>query len=296
MDININRAASIHEAFDADHYTDDADELLNDEQIRIVYIASNHSSHAEYAIQALESGKHVHIEKPHVVTHNQLERLMKAMEECPGRVSLGFNRPKSPLGREVKRRLDAESGAAMFNWFVAGHELPTDHWYFNENEGGRILGNLCHWTDFVYQMVPSRDRYPLRIIPTRAVQSDCDIAVSYVFGSGSIAAITFSAKGHTFEGVRERFSGHRGNSLLLLEDFKSLVVESRERRKRITLRYRDHGHRQNVCDSFEMAHGENGETLACAKAYIWETAELFLGTRSALEENREIVLKDYGSG
>jgi predicted dehydrogenase len=296
MDIDINRAASLCEAFDMDYYTDDATDVLDDDQTRLIYIASNHASHAEYAIQALDRGKHVHIEKPHVVTESQLERLVSTMHKYPGRTSLGFNRPNSPLGLEVKRRLDAESGSAMFNWFVAGHELPTDHWYYDAKEGGRVLGNLCHWTDFVYYLMDCPDRYPLRIVPARAIQSDCDIAVSYVFGDGSIASITFSAKGHTFEGVRERFSAHKGNILMVLEDFRVLVIEDRERRDRVSLRFRDHGHRRKICDSFQMAHGSDNYDLSCTPAYVWETADMFLSTRRALEENREIVLEGYPFG
>ena len=117
------------------------------------------------------------------------------MDASGGRVALGFNRPLSRIGREITRRLAAEDGASMFNWFVAGHEIPADHWYFREEEGGRILGNLCHWTDFVLRLVPEEHRYPIEINPTRAEKADSDIAVTYTFGDGSIAAITFSAKG-----------------------------------------------------------------------------------------------------
>ena len=74
---------------------------------------------------------------------------------------------------------------------------------------------------------------PDRIHPTRAEKADSDIAVTYTFGDGSIAAITFSAKGHTFEGVKERFAAHRGNTLITMDDFKTLDVQVVERRQRI---------------------------------------------------------------
>jgi predicted dehydrogenase len=190
MDIHIERAASLFEKYSLNYYTEDADKLISDPAIDIVFIASNHASHAEYAIKALERGKSVHIEKPHVVTEDQLSRLCSAMSRSKGKVGLGFNRPHSWIGREIKRHLDSQSGAAMYNWFIAGHEMPPDHWYFKEEEGGRVLGNLCHWTDFVYQMVPPEKRYPIKITPTRSEKSDCDIAVTYTFGDGSIAAFT----------------------------------------------------------------------------------------------------------
>ena len=159
------------------------------------------------------------------MSRDQLDRLCRAMEESNGRVALGFDRPRSRFGREVSRALASQSSPAMSTWLIAGHEIKPDHWYFAEAEGGRVFGNLCHWTNFVYQMVPPEARFPVTIEPTRARQSDCDIALTLRFGDGTIAAITFSAKGHTFEGVRERFAAQRGNVLIWLDDFQTLRID-----------------------------------------------------------------------
>jgi len=294
MDIDINKAASLYETYKLRYYTSDAERIIHDPEITLVYIASNHASHAEYAIQALEAGKHVHIEKPHVVRLDQLERLRDAMARSQGKVGLGFNRPNSRIGKAMKSYLDSQSGPAMYNWFIAGHEIAPDHWYFKAEEGGRVLGNLCHWTDFVYQLVSPADRYPITITPTRAQKSDCDIAVTYVFGDGTIAAITFSAKGHTFEGVRERFDAHRGNVLIGMDDFKSLTIQVVEKTIKIAPWFRDHGHEWCVRNSYEMARPGGGQSArSCSIAYVWETAELFLKTRQALEENRVVTLQPY---
>lgn len=289
MDVDPNRAASLFEAYGAAYHTTDADVVLNDPSIELVFIASNHASHAPYAVRALELGKSVHIEKPHVVDRSQLHALRQAMQMSPGCVNLGFNRPNSALGLAVRKELAAESGSTMLNWFVAGHEIPPDHWYFSESEGGRVLGNLCHWTDLIYQSIAPEDRYPIRIVPTRAAQSDCDISVSYVFGDGSIASITFSAKGHTFEGVRERLNAHKGDVLVGLDDFQHLRVDRGATRKKTSLRYRDHGHEANVKRSHELLGGGAG----LSRDYVWETAELFLATREALESDSAVTVTGY---
>ena len=52
---------------------------FDDPAIDLVFIASNHNSHTDYAMRALERGKAVHIEKPHVVTESQLRRLCATM-------------------------------------------------------------------------------------------------------------------------------------------------------------------------------------------------------------------------
>lgn len=296
MDIDIHKAASLYEQFGLRYYTDNAEQIIADPAIDLVYIASNHATHAEYAIQALRAGKSVHIEKPHVVRPDQLERLCVAMAECPGRVNLGFNRPDSRIGREIKQALDSQSGAAMFNWFIAGHEISPEHWYFKEEEGGRVLGNLCHWTDFVLQLVAPEDRYPLTINPTRGKKSDCDIAVTFTFGDESIAAITFSAKGHTFEGVRERFAAHRGNVLISMDDFRDLTVEVIDKKHRISPFFRDHGHERNILHSYDMVRSQGGvPSEGCSVDYVWETGNLFLQTREALEADQKIVIQGYRS-
>lgn len=294
MDVDIHKAASLFEEYNLCYYTDNASALITDPDIDAVFIASNHATHAEYAIAALQAGKNVHIEKPHVVSEEQLIRLCSAMEHSEAKVlSIGYNRPRSRIGMEIARALNGQAGAAMFNWFVAGHELDPDHWYFRKEEGGRVLGNLCHWTDFVYNLVPKEERYPIVIRPTRWTKSDCDIAVTYVFGNGTIAVITFSAKGHTFEGVREKFSAHRGNVLISMDDFKRLVVENVEKKHTISLRYRDHGHEASICRSYEgIRHPEQAAAL-CPIAYVWETGQLFLKTRESLEANETISLRPY---
>jgi predicted dehydrogenase len=293
MDVDINKAASLFERYGASYYTDDAERVISDPAIDLVFIASNHASHAEYAIRALDQGKSVHVEKPHVVNEDQLLRLCSAMSRSQGKVALGFNRPNSRIGREIKRHLDSQTGAAMYNWFIAGHAMPPDHWYFKEEEGGRVLGNLCHWTDFLFQMMPPERRYPITIRPTRALQSDCDIAVTYTFGDGSIAIITFSAKGHTFEGVRERFAAHRGNVLISMDDFKDLVVEVVDKKYVTSPLFRDHGHEGNIRNSYEMVRSHGESKPGCAISYVWETAQLFLKTREALEEEKVITLEPF---
>jgi len=291
MDIDIHKAASLFEEYGLRYYTDDAEKIISDPDIDLVYIASNHASHAEYAIEALKAGKSVHIEKPHVVREDQIERLCLAISESKGKVGLGFNRPNSRVGKEIKKYLDSQSGPSMLNWFVAGHEISPEHWYFKEEEGGRILGNLCHWTDFVFQLVAPENRHPITITPTRGEKSDCDIAVTYVFGDESIAAITFSAKGHTFEGVRERFAAHKGNVLMSMDDFKELTIEVVDKKIKVSPFYREHGHESNITGSYEML--DKSELSGCTTKYVWETAELFLKTRQALEENRVITVLPF---
>jgi predicted dehydrogenase len=295
MDIDRSRAASLSRYYRVPLYTDSAEELLDNPLIRLVYIASNHGSHAEYAIAALRRGKDVYIEKPHVVSADQLERLVAAIAETAGKVFLGFNRPGSRFGMLIRSHLENESGPAIYNWFVAGHDIPPDHWYFKPEEGGRVLGNLCHWTDFILRLMPPDGCYPIRISPTPAENSDSDIVVTFTFADGTIAIITFSAKGHAFEGVRERFNAHKGNCLVSMDDFRQLTIDIGHQKERYFNWYRDHGHARNILSAFKSVRNALPYDRAAEISYVWNTGWLFLKTKEALESRREILVDSFSA-
>lgn len=295
MDIDIHKAASLSRYFHVPLYTDNAAELLRQDPIKLVYIASNHASHAEYAIQALDAGKDVHIEKPHVVSEDQLARLVEAVKRTRGRVFLGFNRPVSRFGRLTMDYLGEQSGPGVYSWFVVGMFLEPDHWYHRDGEGGRVLGNICHWTDFLLRLVPD-GAFPVRIHPVSTGKPDEDVAIAFAFHDGTVATITYSAKGYAFEGVRERFSGQRGDCLVFLDDFDRLRIDVLHARKVYTNRYRDHGHRANVCLGYDTVFRNRPYDAQRQLKHLANTAWLFLKTKEALELKEAVTVSEYDLG
>ena len=287
-DIQSSRALSLCKTYGGSYAVTDWKEIVQDPQVKIVFIASNHASHAEYAEACIKAGKHVHIEKPHVVNQEQLDRLLAAMQQYPqSKVFLGFNRPRSRLFGELQKALAREPGSLMINWFVAGHEISDDHWYFDEKEGGRVLGNLSHWTDLTLHLVTLEKAFPCTIIPATPVGAKSDFVVSVIFADQSCASITFSAKGPTFEGVREVLNVHKGNVLANLTDFQALTCEAIEKKTRKKLRYRDHGHEANIVHSMAASENEEGGEAA---SYVDATARFFLAIRQATDSGEKVVL------
>lgn len=277
MDTDVNKAASLFKAYNSFYYTSDPGLIVNDSDVDLVFIASNHASHAEYAIDCIKAGKHVHIEKPHVVNNDQLCRLLSAMSQNPrSKVFLGFNRPRSLLFACLQHHLREQTGPLMINWFIAGHEISDDHWYFNQEEGGRVLGNLCHWTDLCLHLVGLHSAFPCIVQATAPKDSKSDFVFSVLFADHSCATISFSAKGHTFEGVREVLNVHKDNLLANITDFQSLTIETIDKKFRRKLRFRDHGHRANIDNSLFSEAGETAE-------YIYLTAKFFLAFKESLD-------------
>ena len=80
-------------------------DLFDDDSVELVYIASNHASHADYAVRFISAGKNVHIEKPHVVSNEQLIILFGNAVHPASNVFLGFNRPRSVLMKSLVKQL-----------------------------------------------------------------------------------------------------------------------------------------------------------------------------------------------
>ena len=202
-------------------------------------------------------------------------------------VFLGFNRPHSPHFQRIRASLLKQSGPTMINWFIAGHRIPDGNWYFNPGEGGRVLGNLCHWTDLTLCLVGVDHAFPCEIVPACEPASKSDFCVGIKFNDGSLAGITFSAKGYTFEGIHERLNAHRGDALVSVTDFNQSTIEIMERKLKFTTLHRDHGHSQNIKNSY-LAVRDNDRARAVDARYNKATARIFLGVKKAIDSGTTI--------
>ena len=65
-------ARSVAEQFNFDFCATDAAQVIGDERVNAVFIATRHDSHAHYVVEALECGNDVFVEKPLAVSRDQL--------------------------------------------------------------------------------------------------------------------------------------------------------------------------------------------------------------------------------
>ena len=286
FDPNSSNSINLAKWFRARFVYSSAKELISSKKIKMIFICSNHSSHAEYAISAIKKGKAVHIEKPHVTNYDQIRRLVAVMRENPEvPVFLGFNRPKTYLYKKLISYVEKETGPTFMNWFIAGHELSSDHWYFKPKEGGRIIGNICHWTDLSLRIVGIKNAFPLEITSIKSVNSESDFSITIVFGNGSISNIAFSSKNYLFEGVRDHLNLHKGNLLAYLKDFHFLDIYKGTRTYKFKTFYKSIGHKENIRNSLLSEKGEDID-------YVQASAILFLAAKQSVDEKRTLIVKD----
>lgn len=90
------------------NWTTNAAELIESELINSVYIATPPSSHLQYALQAIEAGKNVYIEKPMVLNSKETKILAEAVKNGKVKVTVAHYRRRLPLFLNVKELLEAD--------------------------------------------------------------------------------------------------------------------------------------------------------------------------------------------
>jgi predicted dehydrogenase/threonine dehydrogenase-like Zn-dependent dehydrogenase len=205
--------------------TTDEDEIYSDPAINTVVIATRHHLHAAQVVRALEEGKHVFCEKPLCLHEDELEKIRRAYVRTGQtlRLMAGFNRRFAPMARRMKAFLDQVSGPFAMHYRVNAGPLPSDHWINDpEQGGGRILGEVCHFIDFLSFICGAA---PVTVQAQSALSAggEQDVIVSVEFRDGSLGTIHYICNGdQNFS--KERIEIFGGGSVAVLDDFRRLEL------------------------------------------------------------------------
>lgn len=132
-----------------------AGDMLNDNTINSVIIATRHDSHAELAAMAIAAQKHIWLEKPIAVDHAGLAQINKqAHASSTDRIfMIGHNRRYAPMNTRLRTCLP--KGCKQFRYQVRIRPLPVDHWLHNRHQGGRTIGEISHFIDLIKSLTDS---------------------------------------------------------------------------------------------------------------------------------------------
>ena len=89
-------------------YYTDAFELINDAEINAVYIATPPKFHEAYAIAALQKGKYVYVEKPVTLNADSCRRMIAAVKEFDGKLTVAHYRRALPMFLQIKQMIDQQ--------------------------------------------------------------------------------------------------------------------------------------------------------------------------------------------
>ena len=139
---NVQKAEKFAAQYDCKRVYRDCAQLLADDQVHIVYIATPHNAHATYIMQALQAGKHVLAEKSITVNAAQLEKAVALAQQKGCILAEAMTVYHMPLMQQLPKMIEEKIGkckAIQINFGTCKPFDAQDRFYNAELAGGALL-------------------------------------------------------------------------------------------------------------------------------------------------------------
>ena len=270
--------------------TESPSELLANPNLDAVFILTRHNSHAAYVEGALQRGKCVFVEKPLAINREQLEMVRTAYAKALAEnrspfLMVGFNRRFSPLTEKLKSFFAGRSEPMLVHVRCNAGFLPRSSWVQDPDNGGRIVGELCHFVDWARAVVGC----PMQTITAAALPdagrySRDNVTVIIGFKDGSVANLLYAANGDRAV-AKEYFEVFCGSSIARIDDFKALYLSRNGKTETLKGR-QDKGHRREVELTVEAM--KQGRNAPIPFEQLVEVSEATLAIEEAISTRRTV--------
>jgi predicted dehydrogenase/threonine dehydrogenase-like Zn-dependent dehydrogenase len=248
------RSRNAAEKFGFSYCSNSDAELLQDPKINAVVIATRHNLHASQALAALQAGKAVFCEKPLCVNQDELAALVRVAwptshgKQLAPLLMVGFNRRFAPMTVQLRNFLSENHEPLAIHYRVNAGFVPADHWVNDpEQGGGRILGEVCHFVDFLCYLAGACPvEVQAQTVGNPGQYSMDNVVASLKFANGTLGTIGYLANGDKLA-AKERLEVFGGGSVAILEDFRRLELVRNGRKQITRARWgQDKGHKAEM--------------------------------------------------
>ena len=133
--------------------TDNADVLLDDPEVDLIYVATPPSSHRKFTMAAAESGKDVLVEKPMALNHDSARDMVEVSGESGVELFVAYYRRFYPHVKKMKEIIhDGLIGEPVQSYFYLSFVPPEDSGWREEIEisgGGWFVDVASHRIDLL---------------------------------------------------------------------------------------------------------------------------------------------------
>lgn len=243
-DVKGNIARNVADKYRFQYCSGNADDVINDEKINTVFIATPHNLHTEYVLKAIRNNKNVYVEKPLCLKLEELEEIKEEYDKRNVHLMVGFNRRFSPHVQRLKQ-LFSINGHKGITYRINAGIVPSDHWIHDkEIGGGRIIGEVCHFIDLAMFIADSRIIQISAIGMDDVTNLEDSLVINLGFENGSIASISYYSNGNK-KLRKEYLEVFSQGQVAVIDDFTKMTVYVK-RVIKSHLRKQDKGHSKEV--------------------------------------------------
>jgi len=234
--------------------------IFENRDINTVFIATPHNTHASLVTAALSAGKHVFVEKPLAMNEEELAAIQKVFEKAGRHLMVGFNRRFSPFAARMKHLLADRTEPIAAVYTVNAGFVPPDHWTRDpETGGGRIIGEACHFIDFILFLTGRRISDVQAMAMGGNDAADDTVTITLRFEDGSTGTVHYFTNGNR-QVPKENIQVFSEGRVLVLDNFRTLRAYGFGRFKKMKTPGQEKGHREEI-DAFVRTVTAGGDPL-----------------------------------
>lgn len=262
-DLRGDLLAAMADKYAIPHRTTDHRHLLADPEIQAVVVATREDQQAPLAIECLEAGKHVYVEKPLADTVEACEAVVRAQQRAGKWVAVDFNRRFAPAYRRAAELAWADGGPRNIHYRIS--DTYVRGWGRACPPGVRVIHEVCHIFDLLRWLTRS-DAASIYTVKSR----DDDEIFTLTFASGCVASITSSGY-VTTDVPKERLELISDQGTVTVEEFVELRAFGFRGVEPAT-RYAGHSHPDREYSHKHLFAKLGAEALYAMRRTAWEIA------------------------
>ncbi len=281
------------------------DALLAQPSLDLVMIGSPSGLHAEQAMAAARTGRHVLVEKPLDISTARVDRLLD--EAARARITVGvfFQDRLKPAIADMKRRLDAgEIGVPLLatgevKWFRPREYYASSRWRgtWALDGGGALINQGIHTVDLLlYLLGPVRSVSGLTATRFHTIEAEDTATALLEFESGAQGTIDVTTAAPPGSPRRLRIAGSAGALLLegdrLCEADGGVAPPPENAASPVVS---DISHHQRIIEDFVDAI-RTGRAPVCDGAEGRRSVAVVEAIYRSARERRRIELSEPGNG
>ncbi len=291
--VSVN-SKSVGEKYKFKFCTSDYKEIIDNSEINTVFIATRHDSHGQFVIESLKAGKNVYVEKPLTINEHELNEIYKILgNENSPLLMVGFNRRFSESFVDIKNYFKNNTEPFVINYRVHAGYIPKTHWIQHPDQGGRILGEGCHFIDTMQYVTGAN---PVNVF-AKSIRSgnmnmvDYDnVSITIEFDDGSIGNLSYLANGDSSlpKEYCEIFSGGK-TAIMNNFKFNQYYSNGKAAGKKFN---GEKGHKEEVVSFLNAAKGIGKPGISGNSIFL--TTLVTLKALESLRENKviDLIIRD----
>jgi inositol 2-dehydrogenase len=234
-DLNVSAAQKVADHYGAEMYFADHAELLAQDDIDAVIIATPTNTHHIVIADAAKAGKHIFAEKPLALTLAGCDQALSAVEMAGVKLQVGFMRRYDSGYLAAKQKIDAGviGTPVMFKSIGRDPDCPSLEFAKRRNSGGLIMDMGIHDFDLARWLMGSEVKRVFSegdclVFPQLKAVDDIDNAViSLRFENGAVGAIDVSRNAVYGYDIRTEVMGSEGSLYIAQDRYTPLLVKTR---------------------------------------------------------------------